>query len=157
MDKRLIQQLLTDLKNPNETVGKHATNQLWRIWFEQKGVQGLEKLRQAQMLFDTGDIAGAEASLSETIQRYPDFAEAWNQRAVIYYSTEQYRKSIADCQKVVELNQVHFGAWHGLGLNYIALKEYEAAIGAFRQALQIQPHALINQKLLLECTIQLGE
>jgi tetratricopeptide (TPR) repeat protein len=156
MDERLIQQLLADLKNPNETVGKHATNQLWRIWFEQKGTQGLEELRQAQMLFDTGDVFGAEASLSETIERYPDFAEAWNQRAVIYYSTERYRQSIADCQKVVELNQVHFGAWHGLGLSYMALQQYKAAISAFEQARQIQPHALINQKLILECTMQLG-
>jgi tetratricopeptide (TPR) repeat protein len=155
MDERLIQQLLADLKNPNETVGKHATNQLWRIWFEQKGLIGLEELRKAQMLFDTGDVVSAEMCLSDTIRRYPDFAEAWNQRAVIYYSTEQYRKSIADCQKVVELNRVHFGAWHGLGLNYMALREYESAIASFHRALQIQPHALINQKLILECTMQL--
>lgn len=155
MDKRLIQQLLADLKNPNETIGKHATNQLWRIWFEQKGSRGLEELRQAQMLFDTGDVVGAEASLSQTIQNYPDFAEAWNQRAVIYYTTQRYHQSIADCQQVVELNRVHFGAWHGLGLNYMALGEYEDAIASFHQALQIQPHALINQKLILECTMQL--
>jgi len=44
------------------------------------------------------------------------------------------------------------GALHGLGLCWAALGEYSAAIQAFRRAQAIQPYALANQKLILECT-----
>jgi tetratricopeptide (TPR) repeat protein len=56
----------------------------------------------------------------------------------------------------VKLNPVHFGALHGMGLSYAALGQYQAAIYAFRQALAIQPYSLVNQKLILECTLRLG-
>lgn len=68
----------------------------------------------------------------------------------------QYQKSLADCQEVLNLNPSHFGALHGWGLCCAALGEFSTAIAAFRQALAIQPYALVNQKLLLECTALLS-
>lgn len=156
MDQSSIDSLLEDLKNPDETVRNQATEELWRIWFEQKGLYGLELLRRSQALFDTGEIAQAEAVLTQVIQDQPDFVEAWNRRAVLYYTVGQYRKAMEDCQIVVALNPIHFGAWHGLGLCHIALGEYAAAIQAFRKALEIQPYAAVNQRLILECTLRLS-
>ena len=156
MDKSSIERLLEDLKNPDQNIRERATAELWRIWFEQKGAFGLELLRRAQMFWEGGEIAKAEALLTETIDSQPDFAEAWNRRAVLYYTQRQYEKSRNDCQQVVKLNPIHFGAWHGLGLCHAALGDYLAAIEAFRKALEIQPHALINQKLILECTARLN-
>lgn len=57
---------------------------------------------------------------------------------------------------VIELNPIHFGAIHGLGLCHAALGDYSAAIAAFRRALEIQPYALENQRLILECTARLS-
>jgi tetratricopeptide (TPR) repeat protein len=156
MNNAPIDALLEDLKNPDETIREQATMELWRIWFHQKGAYGLEMIEQSQILLESGELLKAEAVLTELVQDQPDFAEAWNRRAVLYYLTEQYRKSLADCQKAVELNPVHFGAIHGIGLCYAALGEYAEAIHAFRRALVIQPHALINQRLLLECTARLS-
>jgi tetratricopeptide (TPR) repeat protein len=67
-----------------------------------------------------------------------------------------YLKSRSDCERVVELNPNHFGAWHGLGLCHAALGNYADAIAAFRKALEIQPYALVNQQLILECTTRLS-
>ena len=83
-------------------------------------------------------------------------AEAWNRRAVLYYLQGRYRQSLSDCQQVVELNPIHFGAIHGMGLCHAALGEYLPAIQAFRHALEVQPHALVNQKMILECTTRLS-
>ncbi|WP_013322355.1 tetratricopeptide repeat protein [Gloeothece verrucosa] len=152
MDKPTIDQLLQELKDLNEAVREAATAQLWRIWFEQKGELGLELLRRAQIFLESGQLEQVEAILNETIDHYPDFAEAWNRRAVLYYLQERFEASKQDCEKVVKLNPIHFGAWHGLGLCEAALGNYAEAINAFRKALEIQPHALINQKLILECT-----
>ncbi len=156
MNNAPIDALLEDLKNPDETVREKATIELWRIWFHQKGLYGLEMIEQSQVLLESGEVLKAEAVLTELVQDQPDFAEAWNRRAVLYYLTEQYRKSLSDCQKAVELNPVHFGAIHGVGLCHAALGEYDRAIHAFRRALEIQPHALINQRLLLECTARIS-
>lgn len=152
-----ISQLLQKLKEEDATVRQSATAQLWRIWFQQKGMWGLEQLRRAQKLVEQGNLQQAESLLSEIIADNPTFAEAWNRRAVLYYLLEEYEKSRADCLQVVHLNQFHFGAWHGLGLCQAALGDYRDAIAAFRKALSIQPYALINQKLILECTARLTE
>ncbi|MGK7875102.1 MAG: tetratricopeptide repeat protein [Xenococcaceae cyanobacterium] len=156
MNKSTIDQLLKDLKNADENIRQRATAELWRIWFEQKGALGLELLRRAQIFWDIGEIAKAEEILTETIDSQPDFAEAWNRRAVLYYTQGQYEKSRSDCEQVVKLNSVHFGAWHGLGLCHAALGNYLEGIQAFRKALEIQPYALVNQKLILECTARLN-
>lgn len=156
MDSSAIPALLADLKDPDESVRNRATGQFWMMWFRQKGVYGLELLQRSQVLLEAGEVSEAEALLTEIIQDQPDFAEAWNRRAVLYYVQGEYHKSLADCQQVLRLNPIHFGALHGLGLCYVALEDYRTAIQAFRQALEIQPYAVINQKLLLECTAQLS-
>lgn len=156
MDKSSINPLLEDLKNPDEAVREQATAQLWRIWFYQKGAYGLELIERSQILIQLGDIVQAEAILTQLIKDQPDFAEAWNRRAVLYYTLGEYRKAIDDCRMVISLNSIHFGALQGQGLCHAALGEYSAAIKAFRRALSIQPYALENQKLILECTARLS-
>lgn len=155
MDDSMINSLLDDLKNPDERVREEATQELWRIWFSQKGARGLELLSQSQSLLEVRQFESAEELLTGIINDLPDFAEAWNRRAVLYYLTGDYDKAIADCQHVIALNPSHFGALHGLGLCYAAQGQYPEAIRAFRDALEIQPHSLINQKLILECTAKL--
>ena len=156
MNEPSIDSLLEDLKNPDENVRDRATDELWRIWFYQKGRYGLDLIERSQTMFKLGDMTQAEALLTELIKDQPDFAEAWNRRAVLYYLLGQYNKSRNDCEQVIKLNPVHFGALHGLGLCHAALGNYTAAIQAFRKALEIQPYALINQKLILECTARLS-
>jgi tetratricopeptide (TPR) repeat protein len=156
MNDARIDELLADLKNPDDRIREQATIELWRIWFHQKGTYGMEMLEESQVLLEAGEFLQAEAVLNDLIDDQPDFAEAWNRRAVLYYLTEQYRKSLKDCQQAASLNPVHFGALHGIGLCHAALGEYAEAIYAFRRALEIQPYAVINQRLLLECTARIS-
>ncbi|MEH1892732.1 MAG: tetratricopeptide repeat protein [Nostoc sp.] len=154
MDSLSINSLLEELKNPDATVRDKATRKIWRIWFQQKGIYGLEIIDRSQKLLDAGEFTGAETTLTALIEEQPDFAEAWNRRGFLYYSIGDYQKSLADCQMVVQINPIHFGALHGMGLCYAALGEYGEAIKAFQQALEIQPYSLVNQKLILECTFR---
>lgn len=156
MDSVSINYLLENLKNPDAIVREQATRRIWRLWFQQKGIYGLEKIDYSQKLIDIGELATAEEVLTSLIQAQPDFAEAWNRRAFLYYSIGNYQKSLADCQMVVQLNPVHFGALHGMGLCWAALGKYAEAIQAFQKALVIQPYSLVNQRLILECTLKLS-
>ncbi|MDX1978385.1 MAG: tetratricopeptide repeat protein [Pseudanabaenaceae cyanobacterium bins.68] len=156
MSESIEHHLLTKLQSDDETVRMLATQELWQIWFKQKGLYGLGILSLSQTQIERGELAAAERTLTDLILAEPDFAEAWNRRAVLYYMQEQYDLAIADCHATVKLNPHHFGAWHGLGLSQMALANYPEAIAAFHQALSIQPYALVNQRLILECSLKLN-
>ncbi|PZO21900.1 MAG: hypothetical protein DCF25_04350 [Leptolyngbya foveolarum] len=150
-----IERLLAALKQPNLEQRDRASSALWHLWFHQKGVYGARQLMQAQTLLETGQTNKAETLLSKLIIAQPDFAEAWNRRATLRYIQGTHWQAIADCQKTVQLVPYHFGALHGLGLCHSAVGNYTAAIQAFRQALAIQPYALTNQRMILECAAKL--
>jgi tetratricopeptide (TPR) repeat protein len=156
MDNADLEILLQSLKQEDEYQREIATAALWQRWFYQKGEMGNRRLQEAQALVDAGQLEAAEAMLSSLTLEFPDFAEAWNRRAVLYYLQQRFIEAMADCQQVIGLVPYHFGALHGLGLCHAALGHYPEAIRAFRRALAVQPHALVNQRLILECTARLS-
>jgi tetratricopeptide (TPR) repeat protein len=156
MDDSTLEVLLQSLKQEDEYQRELATAALWQRWFYQKGAVGNQRLENAQTLVDEGRFDTAEALLSALAAELPDFAEAWNRRAVLYFVQRRYREAMADCQRVIDLVPYHFGALHGLGLCHAAMGEYEEAIQVFRRALVVQPYALANQRLILECTARLS-
>jgi tetratricopeptide (TPR) repeat protein len=156
MNQNLVDKLLLDLKSSDTSIRDRATSQLWRIWFWQKGKLPLDRIEQSERLQADGQLEAARSILDELIDTLPDFAEAWNRRAVLMFVMRDYDRAIADCERVIALNPVHFGALHGLGLCHAAVGNYRAAIGAFRSALTIQPHSIENQRLILECTARLS-
>lgn len=155
MNEFTIPALLDDLRNTNEAVRDRASRELWRLWFEQKGTIGLETLRRVQLLLEMRDLDKAARLLNKLISQQPDFAEAWNRRAVLHYVQGRYWEAIADCQEAIRLNPIHFGALHGLGLCHMAIGNYRSAIHAFHRALEVQPFSIENQRLILECTLKL--
>lgn len=156
MDSAYIDRLLQALKDSDETVRNQATGEFWHMWFHQKGVQSAQRLIESQTLVEAERNDEAKAMLDQLILAQPDFAEAWNRRAVLHYMQGDYPAAIDDCQQTLELVPHHFGALHGLGLCYAAVGNYRDAIQCFRRALEIQPFSLINQRLILECTAQLS-
>ncbi len=62
----------------------------------------------------------------------------------------------ADCQMVVQLNPLHLGALHGIGLCWAVLGQYAEAIQAFQKALVVQLYSLVNQRLILEYRLKLS-
>jgi tetratricopeptide (TPR) repeat protein len=156
IDDSTLEVLLQSLKQEDEYQRELATAALWQSWFYQKGEVGNQQLQQAQALIDEGRLDVAEALLTTLVTELPDFAEAWNRRAVLYFLQHRYREAGADCQRVIHLVPYHFGTLHGLGLCHAAMGQYKDAIQAFRRALAVQPYALVNQQLILECTVQLS-
>ena len=156
MDSAYINRLLNALKDPDETARNQAIGEFWHMWFHQKGVQGAQRLIESQTLVEAGRGAEAREILDDLILAQPDFAEAWNRRAVLHYMQGRYRDAIQDCETTLELIPHHFGELQGLGLCHASVGNYLAAIQCFRYTLDIQPFALINQRLILECTAKLS-
>jgi len=77
---------------------------------------------------------------NEVIQLAPDLAEGWNKRATIFYLMKKFDRSVKDIAQTLKLEPRHFGALSGLGLINQVIGQTNAAIKAFEQALDINPH-----------------
>ena len=150
------QTLYQQLYSTDPHTRDHATEQLWQLYFGAAGPEAEIRLLQAEQAVESGQYETAQVWLDDLINDFPDFAEAWNRRATMLYLQKKYAPSITDCETVTRLEPNHFGAWHGLGLNYLAMKKYDLAARAFKRALEIQPFAETNQKLLAECLTKLN-
>jgi tetratricopeptide (TPR) repeat protein len=85
-------------------------------------------------------LDNAVATFSQVIQRKPDFAEAWNKRATLYFMLGEYTKSLADCDEVVRRNPYHWGALSGYGMIYLQLDQPARALEYFEKALAVNPN-----------------
>jgi tetratricopeptide (TPR) repeat protein len=124
------------LKDEDPLVRKFAHDALWEIWFRGGTVDHAWQLRQAMQ---AGDAAQSLAALDDLIAEAPNFAEAYNQRAIVLFRRGDYARSASDCQAALRLNPFHFGAAAGLGQCYLKQKKPRAALRAFKQALEINP------------------
>jgi tetratricopeptide (TPR) repeat protein len=130
------QQLAAGLRDDDPLVQRLASDALWEVW--SRGGTGEENAALQQAIRET-EPAARKAALDALVKRAPTFAEARNQRAIWFFKQGQYPKAIADCEVVLRLNPVHFGAAAGMGQCYLKLKKPRAALRAFRQALDINP------------------
>ncbi len=74
------------------------------------------------------------------VEAAPTFAEGWNKRATVEYLMTDFKSSVIDIQKTLSLEPHHWGALSVLGQIYVALGDEEAALRAFKRALEINPH-----------------
>ena len=62
----------------------------------------------------------------------PDYVEAWNRRATLYYLRNDYVHSLEDIQQVLIREPRHFGALAGLGMIMQDIGDEKRALEAFR-------------------------
>jgi tetratricopeptide (TPR) repeat protein len=124
------------LHDEDRGVRQQAADALWSLWFRgDSETNG----RELQRLVELRDMAKKQAGLDALIGRSPHFAEAYNQRAILYFQIGEWQKSITDCERVLKLNPHHFGAQNGMGQCYLQLGKPRPALKAFRNAYRINP------------------
>ena len=77
--------------------------------------------------------------LNAVIDIKPEFVEAWNRRATIYYTKKEFGPALEDIRQVLAREPRHFGALSGLGIILQELGDEKRALDAFRRALAIHP------------------
>ncbi len=150
------QVLLEQLQSTNPELREQAAEQLWQLWFGAAGPEAEQRLLYGEQCFERREYDQAETALSALIQDFPDFAEAWNRRATLRYLRNQFEGGLTDCREAIRLEPNHFGAWHGMGLCLVALRDYIRAAQAFKRALEIQPFIEANYELLGQCMAKLN-
>jgi tetratricopeptide (TPR) repeat protein len=134
--------LVSSLKDADTSVGSAANAALWEIWARanDKATDKLYQKGVAQM--SAGQSLEAITTFSQIIRLKPDFAEAWNKRATVYYFVGDLQKSLADCDEVMKRNPNHFGALSGYGQIYAQMGDLDQALRYFEKAYAINPTML---------------
>lgn len=136
------------LRDESAFVRGYAEQALWLLWSRSGDAEIDRVMARGVEHMQAGRHAEAIATFSSVISRKPDFAEAWNKRATVYFLTGEYGKSLADCDEVLKRNPRHFGALAGAGQNHVRLEQYDEALAWFRRALDVNPN-LVGVELMI--------
>ena len=113
---------------------------IWANWGRSDSITAEVLLGQASRAMNAQEFPVAEEILDRLLIARPEYAEAWNRRATLNFMAQRYEKSLADIDKVLELEPRHFGALSGRGMIYEALDKPDEALSAYRDALAVNPH-----------------
>tara|TARA_Y100000996_G_scaffold386416_1_gene344430 strand:- start:187 stop:729 length:543 start_codon:yes stop_codon:yes gene_type:complete len=141
-DERVIElnKLFNDLRIDNKSISAEVEQKIWKIWSTHPNNERLTNmLAEGTNLVNNQKLNEAIVKFSDVIELDPNWAEAWNKRATVFYLIGEYQKSQNDIDKVLSLEKRHFGALAGQGLVNIELQNYEKAIKSYQDAMKIYP------------------
>jgi len=125
---------------PDEASARHVEARIWAQWMQTPSDTAALLMSRAKQAMDAQKADVALKLLDSVIKLRPDYTEAWNRRATLYYLKNDYVRSIQDIQQVLIREPRHFGALAGLGMIMQDLGDDKRALDAFRKALAVNPH-----------------
>ena len=125
---------------PDDASARHVEARIWALWMQTPSDTAALLMIRAKAAMDAQQIDVALKLLDAIIKLRPDWTEAWNRRATLYYLQNDYARSLADIQQVLAREPRHFGALAGLGMIMEDLGDDKRALEAFRKALAVNPH-----------------
>ena len=151
-DQNNLDQLFQKLKNESDqNLAYRIEDQIWKQWTTHKNDDGLTELMSyGTVLMNNQDYDSAKKIFTKIIKEDPNWAEGWNKRATVYYYQKEYELSQADIDRVIELEERHFGALSGQGMVQIKLDNLEKALKSYKKVLEIYPSNRSAQTLVDE-------
>ena len=138
--KKQLDKLFNELKINNQALTFEVEQKIWEIWSTHPKKNELTiMLSEGSTLVKDDKLNEAINIFTKVIELDPSWAEAWNKRATVLYLLGEFQKSQNDIDKVLELEERHFGALAGQGLVNIQLKNYDKAIMSYEKAQKIYP------------------
>lgn len=138
-DAQSTSAVATALLDPDAEVCKRAETASWNVWARQGTPDEQIRLSRVKESIRAQELQDAVTQVSLLIQTSPNYAEAWNQRALTYYQMQRYRDAIPDCRRALELNPYHFGASSGLAQCHLKLNELPEAMDALQVTAKLHP------------------
>ncbi|GLK70451.1 hypothetical protein KHC23_16635 [Ancylobacter dichloromethanicus] len=103
---------------------------------------------------DTADLLMARASQATQAKEFdlavdlldgllriePDYLEAWNKRATVFFLRQDFSNALTDLRQVVAREPRHYGAWAGIAIICKEIGDEKRALEAARHALALYPH-----------------
>src|ERR1700745_1014552 len=125
---------------PDADIAKQVESRIWAIWLASGSDTADLLMSRVKAAIEAKDTRLAIQLLDSIIEIKPDYIEAWNRRATLFFAMKDYGRAMADIQEVLNREPRHFGALAGLGMILEEVGEDKQALEAFRKALAINPH-----------------
>ncbi len=129
-------------KTENQQEISDIIKDIWDIWYEVDDPKVIEYFEKGIQAMRIRNYPLAVRFFNNLIEEDPNFAEAWNKRATVYFMMGDFDKSMQDIIKTLELEPRHFGALDGMGLIFIHQGQYQQAIDVYNKMLEIFPFSL---------------
>ena len=117
-----------------------AERRIWALWMYHPHCRAARHLDRAATEIATHCHDIAETRLSLLVRAVPEYAEAWNKQATLYYMQERDDECLRTVYEVLLREPRHFGAMCSAAEVLLAQGDREAAAFAFETALRIHPH-----------------
>jgi tetratricopeptide (TPR) repeat protein len=125
---------------PDAESAKAIEERIWALWFVSGSDTADLLMTRVKTAMEAKDVDLAIQLLNAIVEIKPDYVEAWNRRATVYFMKKEYGRAVADIRQVLAREPRHFGALSGLGLIMHELGEDKRALEVFRRALAVNPH-----------------
>jgi tetratricopeptide (TPR) repeat protein len=124
---------------PDATIAKAIEERIWAVWAVSRSDTANLLMLRARTAINGKDSDLAIKLLSSITKIKPDYVEAWNERATLYYTQKDYGRALADIREVLKREPRHFGALAGLGLILQDIGDDRQALEVYRRVLAIYP------------------
>src|SRR3954464_5383603 len=124
---------------PDDETAHAIEQRIWALWMRSRSDTATLLMTRAQKAIEDKDLDLALKLLDGIVKVKPDYLEAWNRRATLYYMKKDYGHSIADIREVLKREPRHFGALTGLGLILQDIGDDKQALEVYRRALAVYP------------------
>jgi len=139
--KTILDKLFNQLEKANNyKTAEPLEKRILSIWNKHpNNIKLTEKLELGAELMLYGDYDYALKVFNNILANDPEWSEAWNKRATVFFLMKRYSKSLNDIEKVLKIESRHFGALSGQARIFLKLQKYEKAIISLKKALKIYP------------------
>jgi len=124
---------------PTPESAKFIEGRIWAVWAAAGGDTATLLMSRVRTATQGKNYDLAIKLLTAIIDIKPDYIEAWNRRATLYFHKRDYTSAMADLRAVLAREPRHFGAWAGLGMILNDVGDERHALAAFRRAVELHP------------------
>jgi tetratricopeptide (TPR) repeat protein len=124
---------------PDDESAKYVENRIWALWIATDSDTTTLLMSRVKSAVDAKDLDLGIKLLTAIINIKPDYIEAWNRRATLYYQKKDFDDSLVDIHEVLKREPRHFGALSGLGLIMQDIGDDKQALEVYRRALAVYP------------------
>ena len=121
------------------SASEEIEDEIWRLWMRHSDVAAAFDLERAIRAMTAEDWGVADQILRRVVGSHPEYAEAWNKRATLYYMHGKDEHSVYYIHRTLVLEPRHYGAICGFAEILLTRGEGDAALFVFEQALRINP------------------
>jgi tetratricopeptide (TPR) repeat protein len=124
----------------DEESAKAITDAIERVWLH-SGSATIDLLMERSIkAMSEKNTDLALKLLDHVVELAPDFTEAWNRRAYVYFVQNDVERALGDLRRTLALDPHHFKALDGLGQILREIGQKKAALRAFKELLDVHPY-----------------